>query len=343
VTNEQQAVDVVVPTFRRPLFLGGCLDALFDQSEKPATIIVVVREGDTETEAVLAGISSPEKVTTVVVRGAGVVAAMTAGIAASRSPLLAFTDDDARPRRDWLARIVAHFTDPTVGAVGGRDVIAGRDGPRSYFVGRYTRIGRYRGNHHLGIGKARDVHVLKGVNMAFRARALALPARGTLRGEGAEVDFEVLACGWARRQGWRVIYDPQLLVDHRVAPRQGEEQRDAPNRQAVFDASYNSFAALAAVNGTVPWRVATYALFVGSRDRPGLLRAGVALCRREYDVAARLRPAVGGRIAALSTFRSSASLATSLVSASAMRLSQERVLTRLGDSDHALRDAPARY
>jgi glycosyltransferase involved in cell wall biosynthesis len=314
-------VDVVVPTYRRPELLLRCLDAIAQQHRPPARVIVVVRAGDDASRrAALGSGLAPEMLHVVEVRVAGVVAAMAAGVATTTSPTIAFTDDDARPRPDWLRRIATHLEEPTVGGVGGRDVVPGQETPVTRSVGRFTRLGKAVGNHHLGIGAPRDVHVLKGVNMAFRAEALALPAPGLLRGDGAEVDFEYLTCAWARRQGWRLVYDPALLVDHEGAPREGADQRATPAAQAVFDAAYNSVLAATVFGDDKARRRIAYPFIVGTNDRPGLLRGLVALARGERVVLARLRPALTGRAAALRARRPlTAAAEQKIVTATALR------------------------
>jgi cellulose synthase/poly-beta-1,6-N-acetylglucosamine synthase-like glycosyltransferase len=293
-------VDVVVPTYRRPELLLRCLDAIAAQSHSPARVIVVVRVDDFASKrAVRDKHAGWDRLQLVEVQTRGVVAAMTAGVAASTSAVIAFTDDDASPMPDWLGRILAHFEEPTVGGVGGRDLIPGQHGPVTTSVGRFTRYGKLIGNHHLGTGPPRDFDVLKGVNMAFRAEALALPAPGLLRGDGAEVDFEVLTCEWARRQGWRLVYDPAVLVDHDAAPRHGADQRIRPTRQAIYDAAYNSMLSATVLDSGMSLRRMAYPLFVGSHDRPGFARALVAAGRGERDVLARVRPTIAGRIAAM--------------------------------------------
>ena len=294
-------IDVVIPTYRRPELLEQCLRALAAQSHRPATVIVVVRIDDDESKALVAAIANELSSLVVVdVTEPGVIAAMSAGVARSSAPLIAFTDDDARPRAEWLGKLVAHFNDPTVGGVGGRDVIPGYEQPLVEKVGRFSRSGKLVGNHHLGEGAVRDVDVLKGVNMAFRAEALALPAPGILRGVGAQVDFEVLTCAWARKQGWRLVYDPAVVVDHEGAPRLGADRRIRPERRAVFDAAYNSIVATAVLERRIPVRRVFFPLAVGSRDRPGVVRGAVAVVRREREVLRRLPPSLGGRLFAVS-------------------------------------------
>jgi hypothetical protein len=102
------------------------------------------------------------------VKVAGGAPAVSAGLAAARGEIVAVTDDDAVPRPDWLAGIVERLeADPGLGGVGGRDWIhrGGEvwEGERTQ-VGMVRWYGRVVGDHHLGVGGARDVHLLKGVN-----------------------------------------------------------------------------------------------------------------------------------------------------------------------------------
>jgi GT2 family glycosyltransferase len=321
VVTPDALIDVVVPTYRRPGLLVRCLEAIAAQQFPATRVVVVVRADDDVSKRVASEAGAARDGWHVIeVEVPGVVAAMAAGVAATTSPMIAFTDDDAQPRPDWLGGIVRHFDDPGVGGVGGRDVIPGQEEPLTTTVGRFSRLGKPVGNHHLGTGPAREVDVLKGVSMAFRAQALALPAPGVLRGDGAEVDFEVLTCGWARRQGWRLIYDPALLVDHEGGPRTGADQRTGPAPQAVFDAAYNSIVAATATERYPPARRIAYALIRGSHDRPGVMRAIVALGRGEWEVVARLWPAIAGRISGLCACRSlRASVGANVVTATVLR------------------------
>lgn len=295
------AVDVVVPTFQRPECLRRCILALFAQEVRPAKVIVVTRVGDAASRDVLSeldGTAGRLVVESVSVAEPGVIAALSAGVAASTAAVVAITDDDARPRPDWLRRILGHFEDPAVGAVGGRDVIVGQE-VLAEEVGRFSRWGRLTGNHHVGTGPPRDVDVLKGVCMAFRAEAFALPAPGILRGSGAQVHFEVLTCRWAALQGWRLVYDPGVMVDHDPAPRQGHDQRGRPDWQAISDAAYNSLIAVSALEPMVLSAKAAFLPLVGVTACPGIVRLLVGLGRREAEVIRRFPPAAAGYLAAV--------------------------------------------
>src|SRR5947209_7204700 len=97
-----RSVSVVVPSYRRPRQVLLCLAGLRAQTRPPDEIVVAVRDTDLATRDVLA---EHDDVTVVVVHEPGVLAAMNAGVAASGGDIVAFTDDDAVPRRQWLARL----------------------------------------------------------------------------------------------------------------------------------------------------------------------------------------------------------------------------------------------
>jgi GT2 family glycosyltransferase len=173
----------------------------------------------------------------------GVVVALQAGLDASSGDLIAFTDDDAEPRSDWVARLLATVAaDPRVGGAGGRDIQPGNTERPRDAVGQVQWFGRVVGAHHLGAGVAREVDVLKGVNLAMRAAPLrAIGFDGRLRGAGAQLHWELGVCLGLRRAGWKLIYDPSIIVDHHVAQRPGTDQlhRGTFGSAAMIDAVHN--------------------------------------------------------------------------------------------------------
>lgn len=291
-------VSVIVASYGRAALLERCLVALERQTRLPDETIVVLRSSDAESCDVI--LRRPRRwLALVEVEERGVVAALRSGVAHSSGDIVLFTDDDAVPKVDWLERMLGLISQPGVGAAGGRDVVAGQTQPRTTDVGRLTRYGKAVGNHHLGIGEARNVDVLKGVCMGFRAECLALPRAGVLRGDGAEVHFEMLCSRWAQRLGWRLVYDPTVEVDHIGAERIGLDRRERPAAAAVRDASHNFVIATAGLDRTRLPRQAIYSLALGSRDAPGMGRGVVAAVRREREVLRRLAPSLVGSTIAI--------------------------------------------
>src|SRR5262249_44259745 len=146
----------------------------------------------------------------------GLVSAYNFGLAAVREPIVAFIGDDAGPTEHWLAGVLQTFAGgERIAAAGGRELILGYGqagaagqgidlrgllGPPR--VGRIQWFGRMLGNHDAGVGAARDVDLLKGVNMAFRTAAiLPFGFDERLRGRGVEVHSELSTCLPLRRRG----------------------------------------------------------------------------------------------------------------------------------------------
>ena len=272
-------ITVVVPTYRRPKDLARCLYALQQQTRLADEVLIVVRDTDAETWTFLATFN-PDflPLNTVTVKVPGVVAAMNAGLNSAKGEVIAFTDDDAAPHTDWLARIETHFlSDSNVGGVGGRDwVYHGtqlEDGVREV-VGRVQWFGRVIGEHHLGVGEPREVDVLKGVNMSFRRSAIAgMDFDERMRGTGAQVHFELAFSLGLKRAGWKLIYDPTVAVDHYPAQRFDEDQRNTFNDIALINSVHNETLVLlehfptAQRTGFLLW-----ATLVGTRDSLGFLQ-----------------------------------------------------------------------
>jgi GT2 family glycosyltransferase len=273
-------VSVVVATYRRAQQLGECLSGLGQQVRPPEEIVVVRRNDDSDAGSVLRTCS--QRVHEVIVDEPGQVAALRAGAVRATGDVIAFLDDDAVPRRDWLKRLLAPYSDPAVAAVGGRDVVH-HDGHTvsgsANRVGRFSRYGRLSGNHHVGVGWPRDVDVLKGCNCSYRRGMLRLP-RG-LRGDGAQVGNDMATSLRAATLGGRVVYEPGALVDHYPGPRFDEDARRDPSPRAVLDSVYNQTYVIASLRPDLRNRRLAYLLLVGDRAVPGAARTAIARLRRE--------------------------------------------------------------
>ncbi|MBD0262271.1 MAG: glycosyltransferase [Tolypothrix sp. Co-bin9] len=274
------SITVLIPTYRRPLDLVRCLEALKKQTRQADEVLVVVRDTDAETWTFLQTYNLDSlPLHTVTVKVPGVVAAMNAGLDVAQGDIVATTDDDAAAHADWLQRIEAYFlSDSSVGAVGGRDwqyigTQIKEVGDR-LCVGRVQWFGRVIGNHHLGVGPAREVDVLKGVNMSFRFCALnGLRYDERMLGTGAQVHFELAFTLPLRRAGWKIIFDPLVAVDHYPAQRFDEDQRDNFNHIAWSNAVHNETLALLEYFSSVQRIVfVIWAILMGTREALGFIQ-----------------------------------------------------------------------
>jgi glycosyltransferase involved in cell wall biosynthesis len=102
-------ISVVIPTFHRPDLIARCLGAVLAQRMAPEDYeVIVVDDGHDDTtravvEAMAPAGGAPALCCLRPSQGHGPAVARNAGWRAARGALVAFTDDDTVPDRDWLA------------------------------------------------------------------------------------------------------------------------------------------------------------------------------------------------------------------------------------------------
>jgi glycosyltransferase involved in cell wall biosynthesis len=298
-------VVVIVPTWNRIADLPRCLGALANQSSPPDRVILAGKESDKELRESfgrLASYAGDIRVDLVLApRDANVVQQQNAALDQTTEAIVALTDDDAEPASDWLERMLTHFESATVGGVGGRDWQPIERGNKSH-VGMLSWYGRITGNHHLGFGPARPVHILKGVNCSFRGPVLRkIRFDERMRGTGTVINWELAVSFAFLREGYQLIYDPAVSVKHHISDRKDGDT----NQRGIFEtASYydNTFNEVLAILGHLSaGRRLAYRLWielVGTIGNPGLFQVlrtllysrvprSLAFCR--YNVARRAR------------------------------------------------------
>lgn len=270
-------ISVIVPTYNRVDALSNCLKGLTNQRIRADEIIVVVRAEDISTLQCLSAMAI-SNLKMIFVDMSGQVAALNAGVKAASGSIIAITDDDTIPHPDWLEKIVKHFEqDTSIGGIGGRDIVHHRGLPveaSKTTVGKITSFGRIIGNHHIGLGEVQKVHILKGANMSFRTEALnGLRFDTNLKGTGAQVHNDMEFSLSVKSNGWNLIYDPQVCVDHFPSERFDEDKRNSFNETAVFNTAHNETYAILKhsrmINRTM---YLFWVVIVGSKSSPGVLQ-----------------------------------------------------------------------
>jgi GT2 family glycosyltransferase len=201
---------VVIPAHRDGLILRRCVEASLDQdypdfevvvasdrplSDLPASVIQVETGSESDT-------SPAEK--------------RDAAFAAATGDILAFLDDDAYPRQDWLSRAARHF-DEAVQAVAGPGVTppdsswAERVGGAVYESPAGSAFLRYR----FLPQPARRVSDYPAYNLFVRRVALeAVGGWGTTFYGGEDT----VLCLKLAEAGWLVHYAPDVVVFHHRRP-----------------------------------------------------------------------------------------------------------------------------
>ena len=216
------SVAVVVCTRDRPEQLRDCLRSLAALSTPPDELVVVDNGSDGgRTRQVAEQFSArwvPEP-------RPGLSRARDAGIAATTSDVIAFTDDDVLVHPDWLRRLMSGFTAPEVMAVTGLVLPASLDTEaeqafeEDHGFGQGFRVREF-GQEWLLRQRRRAPHVWQvgaGANAAFRRGAFdrvgGFDPRLGAGASGCSEDSEM----WHRllAGGWRCRYEPWAVVHHR--------------------------------------------------------------------------------------------------------------------------------
>lgn len=101
----EERVAVIIPVYRDWPRLQRCLDALAQQSIAAGQFEIIVVDNDAEPTP--APLNFPPNARLIHEPRPGSYVARNAGIAATRAPVLAFTDSDCVPDRDWLSNGLA--------------------------------------------------------------------------------------------------------------------------------------------------------------------------------------------------------------------------------------------
>lgn len=132
----------------------------------------------------------------------------------AQGEILAFIDDDAYPRSDWLKNAVSHFDNPSVGAVGGPAVTAENDGVLRQASGKVYESFLCSGGYTYRYipGKLMDVEDLPSVNLIVRKDVFAQIGgydSNFYPGEDTKLCLDIIKLAQKR-----IVYDPDVQVYH---------------------------------------------------------------------------------------------------------------------------------
>ncbi|MGC8827745.1 MAG: glycosyltransferase [Anaerolineae bacterium] len=213
MSGEWPFVSVVVPTYNRAGVLRRCLEALTAQDYAGRLEIIVVDDGSTdETRQVVEEFARRSEVRCIHQANRGPAAARNRGIAAAGGEIIAFTDDDCLPPRDWVRRLVQGYLEhPEAAGVGGR-----LEPPAELLDNPLAQYERSIGREVYGAG---DVEVIGGFdcpaggtnNMSYRRQVLeevegfdeSFPYAA-----GEDADLKRRIC----QRGARLLYVPVPVV-----------------------------------------------------------------------------------------------------------------------------------
>lgn len=172
--DDRSGVSFVVPVRNGAQWLEMCLEAILAQERlegEPLEVIAIDDGSTDESPSILARFARERGVVVLEGGGRGAAAAINAGVAAARFPVICQVDQDVVPDRGWMQHLVSVLrADPAAAAVQGEY----RAAPDASLWARVTDLDlrlRWR-RLHRGEGEAVEVdHVCTG-NTAYRTGAL---------------------------------------------------------------------------------------------------------------------------------------------------------------------------
>ena len=201
---------MIIPLHRDNPGFRACLDACRKLDYPDFEVIVV-----TDVE-----VSLPDGVKQVLTRSAvdtGPGEKRDLGMHHASGDFFAFIDDDAFPRADWLTEAIRVLEDATVGAVVGPGLTPPESGWSERAGGAFYESilgsGPYR--FRFRAGRARDVDDYPAYNLLTRRKA-AESVNGW--GTGFYGGEDTVICLALVEAGWRIVYDPSVVVFHHRRP-----------------------------------------------------------------------------------------------------------------------------
>ena len=196
-------ISVVVCTHNGEATIGTCLNALcrLDYADFE---VIVVDDGSTDRTAEIAADFAVRLIRT---ENRGLSSARNTGLEAATGEIVAFTDDDAWPDRDWLRYLAIGFASGDHVGIGGPNLPPEDAG----VIERAVALAP-GGPTHVLLTDQEAEHI-PGCNMAFRQEALkavgGFDPQFTIAGDDVDI------CWRLQDRGWTIGFSPAAVVHHR--------------------------------------------------------------------------------------------------------------------------------
>lgn len=206
-------------TEQRWPYLVRAVESALSQVPRPESVVVVVDHNDTLLHRVAAELPAVTAVANAFQRGAS--GTRNTGVQHARTPLVAFLDDDAAARPDWLSRLIEPFADPRVVGTGGGVAPVWQARRPGWFPEEFMWV---VGASYLGMPTTRGpVRNVWSENMAVRREVFARVGGfrvgfGKVGNRSRPEDTDLCIRMAATTADARWVHIPQALVDHQVPP-----------------------------------------------------------------------------------------------------------------------------
>ena len=217
---------VIICTHNRADCLARALEATIAEVEAcQAEALVVDNASSDDTPRLLAARrANTPRLRVVEESTLGLSVARNRGMAEAAGEVVVFLDDDAVPRRGWLAALLAPYAEPAVACVGGRIRLHFPEGRPAWLSDAFfpTLSAYDLGDRPRRIAGEPATHYPYGANISFRRdvamRLGGFSARMGLAGRAGLQQEETDLCYRVEGAAGDIRYAPDAVVDHWIFP-----------------------------------------------------------------------------------------------------------------------------
>lgn len=229
-------VSVIIITRNRPHTFLNCLQYLLKQNYSPFEIIVVDSSTDEKTKEIVNRYPNIKYIF-LKDRKNKIPASRNLGIKASNGEIIIFVDDDTLVRENWLYECVNTYRISDIGVVGGRIIepdTKDLDHFRKVHIGKIKLTGEFIDNYDCDPGKIIEVDTLRGCNMSFRREIFEKVGYFDCNYTGNNCREEADLITRAQKAGFRVVFNPKMILDHLVEKREDVDRTKTSPRSNFY-------------------------------------------------------------------------------------------------------------
>ena len=199
-------ISVIVPVRNAAATLGNCLDALLSQDLNPESYEVIVVDNQSTDDSVAVA-ERYQGVRVLSESRPSAYKARNCGLRAAAGKLIAFTDADCIPKKDWLSCLTKYLAGSHAKIVMGRDIPTG---PTTAI----RLLGNYDHSKEIFVMSSSDTSLYYGHTNCMMTRREIFDEVGFFdeRPRGADVIFVQRVLSLYGTEA--VLYQPDAVVDH---------------------------------------------------------------------------------------------------------------------------------